>query len=294
MIEPKPTSFRPKWPVKLSPAEESIAESGLASGATPVQSPEINTRIIPSSGRIEIRLASLSDIASQMQHLADYAGYDVVHGPNPNFSNLRSLGSEISSLTKLTVHPFAEGSFVIPTSLDSGPISVALATGNRTFESNEVVRRFDQILIKLAASDKPTDISTGALQSIELMGRVMRRENAEIEFSTVDSKAIYSSKHRVDLGFVRHVSDIIRSRRESLEIQQVIEGRITALDLTKSTFFLTPSDSRRRIRGSFSNMFTPTMEVSLNRLVRLEGNFVESPTGVRTLQVIGVELVDTE
>lgn len=59
------------------------------SGILPTEPPPIDTRILPRGRSCSLSLRSVSEVADLTQKLADYAGYDAVHGPNPDFADLR-------------------------------------------------------------------------------------------------------------------------------------------------------------------------------------------------------------
>ena len=158
--------FKPRWPVTLDPAAEaSLAE--LPSREASLRNPRaFDTRIIPREGWYKLSLRSLSEITDLTQKLADYSGYDVIYGPNPDFSDLRSLSSEVSLFTSLTSEPFAEGSFVIPACLESDPYTLSEPGEKRQIDTDAVAERFSEILSSVDKDKAPTSVSIGALQTL--------------------------------------------------------------------------------------------------------------------------------
>ena len=91
----------------LSPEDAAMYDAFEGSGGLPTEPPRIDTRILPSDQGYSLSLRSLSEVAELTQKLADYAGYDVVYGPNPDFADLRSISADLTRLTRLTSEPFA-------------------------------------------------------------------------------------------------------------------------------------------------------------------------------------------
>src|SRR5208283_1263187 len=163
--EPRPVIFKPRWPVTLDPAAEASLAEPPFTGGLPTEPPRIDTRIIPRDGWYKLSLRSLSEITDLTQKLADYSGYDVIYGPNPDFSDLRSLSSEVSLFTSLTSEPFAEGSFVIPACLESDPYTLLEPGEKRQIDTDAVAERFGEILSSVDKDKAPTSVSIGALQT---------------------------------------------------------------------------------------------------------------------------------
>ena len=159
-------SFKPRWPVTLDPAAEaSLAETPFT-GGLPTEPPRIDTRITPRDGWYKLSLRSLSEITDLTQKLADYSGYDVIYGPNPDFSDLRSLSSEVSLFTSLTSEPFAEGSFVIPACLESDPYTVSEPGEKRQIDTDAVAARFGEILSYVDKDKAPTSVRARNIISV--------------------------------------------------------------------------------------------------------------------------------
>ncbi len=108
--------------------------------------PRIDTLVLPRDQGWSLSLRSLSEVAELTQKLADYAGYDAVQGPNPDFADLRTLSTDVMRLTRLTSDPSEAGSFLIPASLQAHPLEVAHGQSRRQVRTDDVVRRFAEIL----------------------------------------------------------------------------------------------------------------------------------------------------
>lgn len=90
--------------------------------------------------RIPFVATILSEVTQLTQKLADYAGYDVVYGPNPNFADLRSLSSEVTRFTKLTSEPFEVGGFTIPARFESDPVEIVNDVNKSRYETDQIAR----------------------------------------------------------------------------------------------------------------------------------------------------------
>ncbi|VTS07554.1 hypothetical protein [Tuwongella immobilis] len=105
MTEMKFTPFKPRWMRDLSAEDQRIFGETPSIGSLVEISPRINARLLPFGGSHKLSAKTLSDTLEHMQQVVQYAGYDVYHGVNPDFADLRSLSSEVVNLTKLTIEP---------------------------------------------------------------------------------------------------------------------------------------------------------------------------------------------
>ncbi len=280
--------FKPRWPVTLDlAAEASLAESPFT-GGLPTEPPRIDTRIIPRDGWYRLSMRSLSEITDLTQKLADYSGYDVIYGPNPDFSDLRSLSSEVSLFTSLTSEPFAEGSFVIPACLESDPYTLLEPGEKRQIDTDAVAERFSEILSSVDKDKAPTSVSIGALQTLAALKRTLKREASAIEFSTVDRFRKPLIQFSIENSFIDKVEQALERRRPSQASLETIEGRVTALDVQECRLSLSVEELPRRVRGDFSRMLTPSLLESLNRRVKLQGFIVDRKSVVLGNSVLTV------
>lgn len=301
MREPKRVNFKPRWPVVLSPAAEaSLAETPFT-GSLPTEAPRIDTRIVPREGWYGVSFRSLSEITDLTQRLADYAGYDVIFGHNPDFSDLRSLSSEVSQFTKLTSEPFAEGSFIIPASLDSDPFTVTepvdselISVEKRQLETDAIAHRFGEILSYVDKDRAPTNVSIGALQTLVALKRTLNREASVIEFSTVDRFSKPLIRFSIERSFIAKVEQAIGRRRPSQDQLETIEGRVTALDIVEGRLYLSMKEQSKRVRGKFSPMLNPSILDSLDRRVKLQGVVERQRGRPHLIHIDSVEMLDTD
>jgi hypothetical protein len=224
----------------------------------------------------------------------NYAGYDVYHGPNPDFADLRSLSLEVMTLSKLTIEPFGEGSFVIPARLEANPISVEDAEQPRRVTPEEVVRRFDEILGSLRQPSSATQVSIGAIQAVEALGRVIRREAEAIEFSSFDSLGQARQLQKVDEEYISRVSKVRESRQPTREKVDTLEGHVTALDIREGKLQLSMEGRRQRVIGHFTMLILPTLIESLGRRVRLQGLVTWRRTAPVSIQVMSADVLDDQ
>ncbi len=286
--------FKPRWPLTLDPAAEaSLAESPFT-GSLPTEVPRIDTRIIPRDGWYKLSLRSLSDITDLTQKLADYSGYDVIYGPNPDFSDLHSLSSEVSLFTSLTSEPFAEGSFVIPACLESDPFTLSEPGEKRQIDTDAVAARFGEILSSVDKDKAPTSVSIGALQTLAALKRTLKREASVIEFSTADRFRKPLIQFSIENSFIDKVEQALERRRPSQTSLETIEGRVTALDVQEGRLLLSVKEFPRRVRGDFSRMLTPSLLESLNRRVKLQGIIERKGNRPHAIHIDYIEMLDSE
>ncbi|MGL6074452.1 MAG: hypothetical protein ACRC8S_09860 [Fimbriiglobus sp.] len=290
MSEPRKVAFKPRWPVTLSPEEEALVDNFTVSGSVPPEAPRIDTRILPRDRSCSLSLRSLGEVAELTQKLADFAGYDVIHGPNPDFADLRSLKSDLTNFTRLTSEPFEVGSFVIPASLQANPYIL----DHRTIETDKIAERFGDILSLLDREAAPTEVSVGSLQTLEALARVLKREATAIEFSTRNSDRKQLVNFEVSERFIGRVREVLVRRRPTQAQLETLVGRVTELDIVEGKLLLSVPDLSQRVKGSFSHMFTPTLLESLNQVVKLEGQVERNSKRPVMIHIHSVELIGTE
>jgi hypothetical protein len=237
---------------------------------------------------------TLGETVEVTQTLVQYAGYDVVHGPNPDFADLRSAGAEVLQLCKLTIEPFESGSFVIPARLESTDIRTSVNGQPREVTTQHVVERFDAILCAFEGRQPVTDVSIGAIQAIEALGRVIRREAGAIEFTGFDTLSRPLRPIRVTPETVERVAEVRAARRPSRAELETIEGTITALDIVEHKLQLSAARGGARIKGTFSPLFQPSLLECLGRRVRLLGIVERNRKRPISIQVQSIEIPDEE
>ncbi len=290
MSEPKFVEFKPRWMRQRTDADRILDETP-ATGPLAEVSPRINARLLPIGGSHALSAKTLSEAIGLTQQIVQYAGYDVYHGFNPDFADLRSLSPEVVGLTRLTVEPFDEGSFVIPTRLEASPLAVQEAEGPRMVTAEDVVRRFDEILAALRQPSSSVQVSIGAIQVVESLGRVIRREAEAIEFSSFDSLGQPSGALRVDEEYIGRVNKVRESRRPTQAILETLDGQVTALDIGEGKLQLSIEGQLRRVTGHFTMMFLPSLLESLGRRVRLQGLVEWRRNTPHLIQVMDAELL---
>jgi hypothetical protein len=288
--EPKFVDFKPRWMRQCTDANRILDETP-ATGSLAEVSPRINARLLPIGGSHTLSAKTLSEAIGLTQQIVQYAGYDVYHGFNPDFADLRSLSPEVVSLTRLTVEPFDEGSFVIPTRLEASPLAIQEAEGPRMVTAEDVVRRFDEILAALRQSSSSVQVSIGAIQVVESLGRVIRREAEAIEFSSFGALGQPSGELRVDEEYIGRVNKVRESRRPTQATLETLEGQVTALDIREGKLQLSIEGHRRRATGHFTMMFLPSLLESLGRRVRLRGLVAWRKNAPISIQVEDAELL---
>jgi hypothetical protein len=289
----KYTDFIPRW-MREKTEKDDILDHSPATGSLAEVSPRINARLLPVSGSNRLSAKTLSEAISLTQSIVQYAGYDVYHGFNPDFTDLRSLSAELVLFTRLTVEPFEEGSFVIPARLEANPLTVEGAEQPRMITAEDVVKRFDEIFASLQDQSSVHQVSIGAIQAVESLGKVIRREAEAIEFESFDSLGKPRPTFRVDESYISRVQKVRESRRPTRARLETLEGKVTALDILESKLQLSLEGQRRRVIGHFSIMFLPFLLESLGRRVRLYGKVEWQKNHPYSIQIVTAEVLSDE
>jgi len=130
--------------------------------------------------------------------------------------DLRSAGPEVFALARLTVEPFEEGSFVIPAKLEAIGVHVPAAGHEQhTVTAQNVVNRFDAILTVFGKPQPATEVSIGALQAIEALGRIIRRGAGSVEYSLFDTQGRAAKPILVTPETISRVTEVRQARRQA-------------------------------------------------------------------------------
>ncbi len=294
MAEPKIIDFNPRWMHHLSDDERYILEGTPLTGSLPEVAPRINLRVIPATGLTRLTAKTLSETIELTQDIVQYAGSDVYHGINPDFADLRSLKTEIQQLTLLMIEPFEEGSFVIPARLVGAALETGEADPRRKVSTADVVNRFDKILAVAQHQETAAEVSIGALQVVEGLGRVIRREAAAIEFTSFNMVGQQLSSIVVDTEYVGRVSHVLQSRQPTRAGLETLEGTLTALDLVRATMQLSLDGRKGRVQGTYPMRFQPTLIECLSKRIRIQGRVERMGGRTRSVQVLSVEALEEE
>ena len=95
----------------------------------------------------------------------------------------------------------------------------------RLVPTDEVAKRFSEVLTMLDSESAPTGVSIGALQTLEAFARVLNREAAGIEFCTADSFRKPLVKFHIANQFIGKVREVLARRRPSQDELETLEGR---------------------------------------------------------------------
>jgi hypothetical protein len=256
--------------------------------------PRINARLLPVSGLARVSAKTLGEAISLTQSLVQYAGYDVYHGINPDFADLRSLSAPLVNLTKLSIEPFEEGSFIIPARLEANPLTTEDTEQPGQVTTEDVVKRFDEILASLQKPSSAVQVSIGTIQTVEALGRVIRREAEAIEFSSFDSLGQARNSLRVDEEYVEYVHKVRESRQPTRAKLETLEGTLTALDIVRATLQLSLDDHKGRVHGTYPMLFQPSLMGCLGKRVRLLGPVERRGRRIISIQVVVIESLDDE
>lgn len=283
------TNFRPRWTRGLS--EENLAarldyEPFVGADLGPM--PRIRTRILP-SGRSGLSAKSLTEAIKATQELVSFAGNDAIRGFMPDFSDLRSLNQDVEEISRLSFEPFEEGSFVIVAKLSAEPL-MSYGVRPRLVTTDIVADRFEEILTSLEDPERSLQVSVGALQSVERLRSVLRRDAEAVEFTALVRRA--SKAVAVDVNYVAKVTKLREDRLPTHAALESLEGVITALDLSSLRLQLTIPGQAKRVSGAFSILITPIVERCLGRRVRLQGEVRRGARGPKSIVVYDAETLD--
>ncbi len=237
---------------------------------------------------------TLSEAVDLTQTVAQYASYDVWHGVNPDFADLRSAGAEVLQLARLTVEPFDEGSFVIPAKLEAAEVEVPADGRRRKLTAQDVVNRFDAILTAFQTPQPATEVSIGVIQAIEALGRIIRREAGAVEYSLFDTIGRPAKPILVTPETIDRVTQVRSTRRPSEARWETLEGTLTALDLVRATLQLSPADHKGRVHGTYPMLFQPSLVACLGKRVRVQGQVERRGRSIVSVQVLAVESLEEE
>jgi hypothetical protein len=291
--DPKIVDFKPRW-WREHGGQEPLLEAGPLAGSIPEGPPRLCIRLVLRSGAHGVSAKTLSEAVDLTQTLVQYAGYDVYHGVNPDFADLRSAGMEVLELARLTVEPFEEGSFVVPAKMESADVEAPAIGQRRKVTTQDVANRFDAILTAFRGPQPVTEVSIGAIQAIEALGRVIRREAEAVEYSLFDKLSRPAPPILVTPETISRVAAVRQARRPSQARLETLEGTITALDIVAETLHLRLHTSGERVKGTFSTLFQPTLVERLGRRVRLHGAVERRGRRVLSIRVESVEVPDED
>lgn len=293
MSEPEYTDFRPRWAREGLERYAALADTPNTGTEPDVRpAPRLPTRILPRDGQSRLTAATLSDVLSTTQRILNFASYEAVYGPSPDFTDLRTADAQVLRLAKLSIEPFDEGSFVILGELAEADLEIDSGEEPRRVSARNVLERFTALMSDFSApaAQVRSAASIGAIQAIEELGKVLNREARLIEYRPFlpgqgeqGPAAIV-----VDRGFVERVSAARRAREESRESGEPIEGTLTALDIVRGTLKLRIGSDRDFVPGTFPPLIRSRLIPMLGCVVRLHG-VVEytrrRPTHIRVVAV---------
>src|SRR5262249_42514693 len=145
---------------------------------------------------------------------------------------------KVLELARLRVEPFDVGSFVIPGILAEDPIVIPVNGQTNAFTGHGVLERFVEIMNGAASRGGPSQTSVGALQAIEELGKILRREAVLIEYRPMgfSQEPTEPTSILVDRQYVDAVSANRKFRVDPRSAPDQLNGVLTAVDLAESKF----------------------------------------------------------
>src|SRR5712691_5180764 len=168
------------------------------------------------------------------------------------------------------------------------------AEESRRVTAEDVVKRFDEILASLRQPSSATQVSIGAVQTVESLGRVIRREAEAVEFSSFDALGRPGQSLRVDEEYIGRVHKVRESRQPTRAKLETLEGQVTALDIREGKLQLSIEGRRRRVTGHFALLLLPSLLESLGRRVNLQGYVEWRRNTPASIQIVNTELMGDE
>src|SRR5206468_3389509 len=112
VAEPQYRATPPRW------FREGLLLDEPATMGSPLPTPpRLDSRILPTRNEHLIPAPVLRDLIDQTQRLVFFSAQVAAFGPNPDFSDIRTLDKNVQRIATLNIAPFADGSFVIPAEL---------------------------------------------------------------------------------------------------------------------------------------------------------------------------------
>ncbi len=213
-----------------------------------------------------------------------YASYELFHGDCPDFADLRSAEPEVLAAAQLTIDPFEEGSFVVPARLTED------AFGDRSVTGAHVLQRFVDSLE--AISNGNTAISMGFVQTVEDLGRIIKRE-ATVEYSAfgLPSMPTECKKLVIDSKYISRVTATKLKRRSKSYLPDLLEGVITAVDIIQFTFSIQIAP-KIIVRGSYESLVQDKISTAVGERVKVMGVVEYVNEQPRHIRAFTVELIE--
>ena len=164
----------------------------------------------------------------------------------------------------------------------------------RQVTTEDVVRRFDEILASLREQRSAPQVSIGAIQAVEALGQTIRREAEAIEFASFDALGQPRPAFRVDTEYVARVRRVRESGRPTQAQLETLEGSLTALDILRTRLQLSLDGNQGRVPGTYPALFQPSLVSCLGRRVRVQGQGERRGRHIRSLQVVALEALEEE
>ena len=283
MNKPVYLNKTPKW-AQDEAEDPSVLDDTPLIGIEPPYAPRLPTRLVPPDNMHSISGLTLKDTVEITQKILTYAAQEAAFGVQFEFSDLRSVNADVANLARLWIEPFETGSFVIPARLEERSIKVNTPSGDITLSSRQILNRFVLAMEGIPAIPE-FSASIGLVNSVEDLGRILKREATAIEYlpvgysnTTNQTRSIF-----VDAEFVSRVSDNRKRRLDMSYTPDALQGRLLAVDISAATLKLRLDDGSE-IRGTFERTAAENIVSSLGERVSLQGVVARKnkrPTSIR-------------
>ncbi len=289
MPERQYTEFRPRWARDDYAQYESLGDAPDIAHE-PDSVPRLPTRIVPVGGGSSISALTLTDAVSTTQRIMNYASYETVMGIHQNFADLRRIDSDLLRLAKLDLQPFDEGSFIIAAELTDATLEIPEGSATRIVTSHDVLKRFIEIFEGVNSSGHLFQTCIGAIQAIEELGKILKRDAERIEFRPRSMRIERHSNDPliVDAPFIQKVSTAKLQRLDPRSAPEALDGTLVAVDLARMSLRIKLARERLWVRGSFTMFMQDSMIQYLGKAIRLIGSVEyrgKRPTFINALDV---------
>ena len=123
----------------------------------------------------------------------------------------------------------------------------------------------------VAADGPEFPASIGLIQPVEELGKIVRREAGQIEFSAIGLTGKTSvSRVLVDEKHIASVTENRKKRQDPKTIPDSLSGVITAVDVAEGRFKIRLPD-KTTVRGTFEKLIQEQMIHALNSNATIDG-----------------------
>jgi len=283
MHEITTSRFLPRW------AREEGADRALVGdipdiGFTPAPRPSIPARIVPKADVSGLSFPSLSSIAKTLQNVINCVAYELIHGFDSSFDDLRKIqpNSDIAKFARLHADPLQSGSVVIPGELDD----IVRDFNGQTWSTLDVVSKFVDIAEGVVREGPRFETSPAVLRSLEDFHEVLNRDVEYVEISPPLLELRPSkSPILVNQTFVSEVKNARLARSHAKIEYGNLEGKFRAVDTTDKKLKIELTGSGRIVGGKYPDVLQDRISQSIFQTAIFTGKIRYSDNQPRHIEI---------